>query len=232
MCNNLNFSLSRGKSGRSGFDEGHIMSEESGAEDTENNRLETIIDAEVMETVEIRTPRKNDLESGRKLSADDSARTTPERFAKEKASVGLDERILKVKAALWALGHAGTSSTGVEQLNHLGILEMIASMAQSCQHYTVRATAMYALSLIGTTRAGADSLVNFDWQCVRYKRGDHWPVVQPSPSCTVPSPVPVQRHHRSLSDGKPEVPEPVARRTRNRSESAATDIEARRYALP
>lgn len=93
------------KSSRSGFEDSHVMSEESGAEDTsEPNRLETIIDAEVMETVEIRTPRKNEpfAEIGRKSSLDDSQRTTPERFSREDAasrdkySMGLDERILKV----------------------------------------------------------------------------------------------------------------------------------------
>lgn len=91
---------------------------------------------------------------------------------------------------------------------------------------------MYALSLIATTRVGADALSTFDWPCVRHRRGDHWPVVPPTNRYPAPSPIPIQRHHRSLSDGKPELPEPVARRTRNRSESAATDLEARRYALP
>ncbi|KOC64221.1 Rapamycin-insensitive companion of mTOR [Habropoda laboriosa] len=144
----------------------------------------------------------------------------------------LNKRILKMKSALWVLGHAGTSAAGVEQLNHLGIIELIASIAETCSYYVVRATAMYALSLIGTTRAGADALSSFEWPCVRHRRGDHWPVVSPTSRYPAPSPIPIQRHHRSLSDGKPELPEPVARRTRNRSESAATDLEARRYALP
>ncbi|XP_043271902.1 rapamycin-insensitive companion of mTOR isoform X2 [Venturia canescens] len=224
------------RNARSTFDEGHVMSEGSGAEDntSEPNRLETIIDAEIMETIEIRTPKKTEsmIEIPRKFSIDDSQRVTPEIFIRDKQSGGLEDRILKVKAALWALGHAGTSSSGVEQLNHLGVIEMITSIAETCQYYTVRATALYTLSLIGTTRAGADSLVNFDWLCVRYKRGDQWPVVKPTNPYPPPSPLPVQRHHRSLSDGKPEIPEPIARRTRNRSESAATDIEAKRYALP
>lgn len=150
-----------------------------------------------------------------------------------------------MKSALWSLGHAGTSALGVEQLNTLGIIELMTSMAESCPHYSVRAIAMYALSLVSTSRAGADVLMCYNWLCVRYKRGAYWPVVQLSPTRgsslssssqpqqSSPSPVAVQRHHRSLSDGKPELPpELVLRRQRNRSESAATDIEPKRYVLP
>lgn len=156
-----------------------------------------------------------------------------------------------MKSALWALGHAGTSSLGIEQLGQLGVIELLTTTAESCPHYTVRAVAMYALSLLGTTRAGADALMALNWPCVRYRRDQHWPVVlrpttasstlldsrlSPSPPSSTQQ---QQRHQRSLSDGKPEplLPEPTAankpRRQRNRSESAATEPEvSRRYALP
>lgn len=214
-----------------------IMLEESSTDETiECSRLETIPDSEI---VELRTDGSL-IDIRRKTSADNSRHTTPERSwrieATESArddyqSIGPNGGILKVKSALWALGHAGTSVAGVGQLCQLGIIEIIISMAETCPYYSVRATAMYALSLIGTTRPGADALTNFDWPCVRHQRGDNWPVVPPTTRYPMPSPVPVQRHHRSLSDGKPELPEPIVRRTRNRSESAATDLETRRYVL-
>lgn len=220
-------------------DEGSLaLTDASSGEAIEcSSRLETIPDSEMIES---RTDGSL-IESRRKTSMDDSRHTTPERswrietieaLRDEQHSVGPNGGILKVKSALWALGHAGTSVAGVEHLMHLGIIEMITSMAETCPYYSVRATAMYALSLIGTTRAGADALTNFDWPCVRHRRGDNWPVVPPTTRYPVPSPVPVQRHHRSLSDGKPELQEPIARRTRNRSESAATDLEPRRFVLP
>ncbi|XP_011330376.1 rapamycin-insensitive companion of mTOR isoform X2 [Ooceraea biroi] len=229
-------------------EDAYVASEESGTEGEaveQYSRLETILDAEIIEG-EIRGDAPCQLraeslmEIRRKTSVDDSRHTTPERswrmetadLSRDDYSMGPNGGILKVKSALWALGHAGTSVAGVEHLNHLGIIEMITSMAETCPYYSVRATAMYALNLIATTRAGADALINFNWPCVRHRRGDNWPVVPPSARYPVPSPVPVQRHHRSLSDGKPELPEPIARRTRNRSESAATDLEARRYVLP
>nr|XP_033338467.1 rapamycin-insensitive companion of mTOR isoform X1 [Megalopta genalis]XP_033338468.1 rapamycin-insensitive companion of mTOR isoform X1 [Megalopta genalis] len=218
-----------------------VMSEESSTDETvESNRLETIMDSEVAETTDVCSPQKVDpvVEVRRKTSLDDSRRNATERSwrletkSRDEQNVSLNKKILRVKSALWVLGHVGTSVAGVEQLNHLGTIELITSIAETCLYYAIRATAMYALSLIGTTRAGADALSSFDWPCVRHRRGDHWPVVPPTSKYPAPSPIPIQRHHRSLSDGKPELPEPVARRTRNRSESAATDLEARRFALP
>lgn len=126
---------------------------------------------------------------------------------------------------------------GVEQLIRLGILELITSIAETCPYYSVQAIAIYALSLVSTSRVGADALTSYGWWSLRYKRGDHWPVVQPGPSCSEQgsqsssSPVSVQRHHRSLSDGKPEHArdsELVNKRQRNRSESAVTDVEVRK----
>lgn len=230
------------------LEDGHLLSTESSTDDTlETSRLETIIDSEDIEALEIpwRTsspckPWKTEslVEIRRKSSLNDSRRTTPEKNwkldteAREDRGTDINSRILKVKSALWTLGHTGTSIVGVELLNNLGIIGVMASMAETCPYYSVRATAMYALSLIATTRSGADILSTYDWPCVRHKRGEQWPVVPPQSPYPMPSPVPVQRHHRSLSDGKPELSDPVVRRSRNRSESAATDLEARRYPFP
>ncbi|XP_012265528.2 rapamycin-insensitive companion of mTOR [Athalia rosae] len=227
------------------IEDGYLLSEESGTDNIpESSRLETIIDYEDTEGVEVTwrnsspyKPWKTEslVEFRRKSSFDDSRRMTPEKWwrldieSREDRSADIDNRILKVKSALWALGHVGTSMVGVELLNNLEIIGVMASMAESCPHYSVRATAMYALSLIATTRFGADTLASYDWPCVKHKRGDQWPVVPPRNPYPLPSPVPMQKHHRSLSDGKAELPDPIIRRSRNRSESAATDLEARRY---
>ena len=237
----LEQTLKNMKGSRSILEDSYLVSEESGTDEApESNRLETIIDSEVMESSETHTPQKADslVEIRRKLSLDESRRTTPERCLKgepeirDDNSTNFEGRLLKVKAALWLLGHAGTSVEGVTQLKHLGIIEILTSMAETCPYYAVRATAMYSLSLISTTRAGADVLMTLNWPCVRYRRGEYWPVVPPTKPYPNPSPLPVQRHHRSLSDGKPEFPEPVMRRSRNRSESAAADLEAKRFILP
>lgn len=207
-------------------DDSYVMSEESGNEEittTESNRLETIIDSEIMETNKLTT------------SINHSPCTMSEKsfWKDEEATVGIktiEVRILHVKAALWSLGHVGTSAAGVDMLNHHGIIYLMTNIAETCEHYSVRATAMYAMSLISTTKNGADALTIYDWPCVRYKRGDYWPVIVPTNPYPVSSScLPIQKHHRSLSDGKPDLPEPSARRARNRSESAATDYETKLF---
>ena len=113
------------------------------------------------------------------------------------------------------------------------------AMAESCPHYSVRATAMYALSLVGSCRVGAEILKNYGWPCVSHCRSEQWPVTLNSAgSLSInrsPSPISMQRHQRSMSDGKPELPESIAvlRRQRNRSESAAADLEPpQKYPMP
>ncbi|XP_046617804.1 rapamycin-insensitive companion of mTOR [Neodiprion virginianus] len=246
-CGNMKLDLDskNNKGNRLILDDGHILSTESGTDDTlESSRLETIIDSEDVEQIDLpwRTSSlckswkaESLVEFRRKSSYDESLRSTPEQSWKgdtetrDDPSADIDSRIMKVKSALWSLGHAGTSVMGVQLLNNLGIIGVIVSMAESCPYYSVRATAMYTLSLIAITHSGADILLTYNWPCVRHKRGEQWPIVPPRSPYPMPSPLPVHRHHRSLSDGKPELPEPVVHRSRNRSESAATDLEARRY---
>lgn len=69
--------------------------------EAESSRLETIVDSEVVEKLEIRTPQKSEpmIEIRRKLSQDDSRRTTPERSwrgeldSKEEHAQGLEGEI-------------------------------------------------------------------------------------------------------------------------------------------
>lgn len=198
-------------------------------------RLETIIDSEIMDCSSKRPEPL--VEFRRRVSNDECRWTTPEHNWKmdnfwEETGSNFEANMLKVKASLWLLGHAGTSTLGVEQLNNLGIIETIVFLAEKCPYYPVRATAVYVLNLIATTRHGADILTSLDWPCIRRKRGDQWQVIPPASNpFPTPSPTPIQRHHRSLSDGKTEFPESIIRRTRNRSESAATDFESRRCIL-
>lgn len=52
-------------------------------------------------------------------------------------------------------------------------------MAKHCDIYSVRATALSVLGLIGSTNAGANILYKLDWFCVRHDRNTMWPVCQP-----------------------------------------------------
>ncbi|GAB0093446.1 rapamycin-insensitive companion of mTOR [Sergentomyia squamirostris] len=88
---------------------------------------------------------------------------------------------LTLKSALWALGHVSTSAEGVEYLNDpiSRVYEKIIILAKHCEVYSVRATALNVLGLIGSTNAGANILFKLDWMCVRHDRNTIWPVCEP-----------------------------------------------------
>lgn len=69
-----------------------------------------------------------------------------------------EQEILELKAALWAVGHIGTSVSGVEWLANEGIIQCVTTIAQGCPVYSLRATAFYSIGLLATTVAGSDLL--------------------------------------------------------------------------
>lgn len=71
--------------------------------------------------------------------------------------------ILSLKSTLWALGHMSTSTEGVELLSNQAsrVYEKIISLAKHCEVYSIRATALHVLSLVGSTKAGANLLFKY-----------------------------------------------------------------------
>lgn len=69
-----------------------------------------------------------------------------------------DQEILELKAALWAVGHISTSTSGLDWMANEGVLHSLTMIAQSCPVYSIRATAFYSIGLVATTAAGADLL--------------------------------------------------------------------------
>ncbi|XP_050533366.1 rapamycin-insensitive companion of mTOR [Daktulosphaira vitifoliae] len=70
---------------------------------------------------------------------------------------------LHLKAALWAIGHFGSVSQGACYLASNGVIQSICKIATSYQIYSVRATALYALSLISANKSGAKHLRAIGW---------------------------------------------------------------------
>lgn len=70
---------------------------------------------------------------------------------------------LNLKAALWAVGHFGSVSQGACYLANNGVIQTICKTAVSYPVYSIRATALYALALISSNRAGATHLKNAGW---------------------------------------------------------------------
>lgn len=70
---------------------------------------------------------------------------------------------LTLKSAMWALGHMSTSKEGVELLNDPAchVYEKIIYLAKHCEVYSIRATALQVLGLVGCTMTGANVLFKF-----------------------------------------------------------------------
>lgn len=85
---------------------------------------------------------------------------------------------LQLKAALWAVGHIGTSDEGVTLLQQAEILGRVVHLAEQCVEYAVRATAFFCLGLLSTTATGADFLNQLGWLSVRHDRHDQWPIIE------------------------------------------------------
>lgn len=70
---------------------------------------------------------------------------------------------IRLKAAIWSIAHVSTSANGLKYLmapsKH--IFERIIDIVKYCDVYSIRATALHALSLIGSTKDGANLLMKF-----------------------------------------------------------------------
>ncbi|CAG9817290.1 unnamed protein product [Phaedon cochleariae] len=96
----------------------------------------------------------------------------------KKARCNTDDHILELKASVWSVGHVGSSRRGYDYLAAFGIPDRIIALATKATVYSIRATAFYALGLLGATSAGADDLGRRGWLCTRHDRHDNWPVIR------------------------------------------------------
>ncbi|CAN9504696.1 unnamed protein product [Ophioblennius macclurei] len=113
--------------------------------------------------------------------------------------------IKELKAALWALGHVGSSNWGVKLLQEDGLIPDLVSLAHHCEVLSVRGTCLYVLGLISKTWQGCDTLKHHGWDAVRHSLNVLWPVVpeelEPAPKpCNLPPSAP-STGHSSGPDG-------------------------------
>jgi len=76
------------------------------------------------------------------------------------------EDIVKVKAALWALGHIGSKPLGVKFVEDTKTMSSIIAVAESSSVISLRGTAFYILGLISKTQPGQEVLSDFGWESV------------------------------------------------------------------
>lgn len=73
---------------------------------------------------------------------------------------------VRLKAAIWAIAHVSTSAQGLKYFATKRVFEHIIYTAKYCEVYSIRATALHALGLIGSTKEGSSVLLKFG-KCVR-----------------------------------------------------------------
>ncbi|KAJ8305360.1 hypothetical protein KUTeg_015905 [Tegillarca granosa] len=89
-----------------------------------------------------------------------------------------DQDVLMLKTALWAVGHIGSSSWGVNWLDEEKLLPEIVRLAEECGVFSIRGTSFYVLGLIASTREGAEYLTQLGWESCWNTREERWPVIE------------------------------------------------------
>ncbi|KAK3755311.1 hypothetical protein QZH41_014619, partial [Actinostola sp. cb2023] len=88
------------------------------------------------------------------------------------------ENVQEIKAALWALGHCGSSNWGITLLMEEDIIPDIVGMAEESENFAMRGTCYYVLGLIAKTRQGTEILNDLQWISIRHIGTEEWPVVE------------------------------------------------------
>ncbi|KAL8596171.1 hypothetical protein ACOMHN_021211 [Nucella lapillus] len=88
-----------------------------------------------------------------------------------------DADILRLKEALWAVGHVASSAYGVSLLEEESIVPELIRLAEECGVFSVRGTAFYVLGLVACTRRGTEVLAEYGWESKCHTRRESWPVL-------------------------------------------------------
>ncbi|KAH9517973.1 hypothetical protein DERF_008579 [Dermatophagoides farinae] len=88
--------------------------------------------------------------------------------------------ILRMKAALWAIGHIGSTDIGLDYLIRCdgNILKSITMLVERSTLLSLRATGFYIICLFGSTLFGAKQLSRFGWSAIQHSHHDCFPIDQ------------------------------------------------------
>lgn len=94
-----------------------------------------------------------------------------------KEDLSTELKRVEVKAALWAVGHVGSTRLGWRLIDESHIISDVVRIASECAVLSIRGTAFYTLCLLSMTEAGISQLRDHGWQGLRHRRGEIWPLV-------------------------------------------------------
>ncbi|KAI9208047.1 Rapamycin-insensitive companion of mTOR, N-term-domain-containing protein [Polychytrium aggregatum] len=74
--------------------------------------------------------------------------------------------LIRLKAALWAVGNIGSTKYGLELLQEAQIIQHITKIAEESPILSLKGTAYFVIGLISKTANGAESLLHCQWETV------------------------------------------------------------------
>jgi len=77
--------------------------------------------------------------------------------------VNSNTTLIKKRAALWALGQIGSSSSGIEFIKKEDVVKEIVRIAEMSEYLSLRGTAVYSLGLLSKTEEGKGILKEQGW---------------------------------------------------------------------
>ncbi|PAA55442.1 hypothetical protein BOX15_Mlig003764g1 [Macrostomum lignano] len=92
-----------------------------------------------------------------------------------------EAEIIAAKAAVWSLGHIGSTSWGLPLLEQERVAPALAMLAEQCPVLSVRGACFWSLCLVAATERGCDLLADLGWEALRSNRSQLYPVVLPRP---------------------------------------------------
>jgi len=84
--------------------------------------------------------------------------------AYSKKNIISTNKILKLKAVLWAVGHIGSTKNGVSFLIEDGIINTIIKLAENSTILSIKGTCFFVLGLIANTSKGCIILKEYGWE--------------------------------------------------------------------
>ena len=85
--------------------------------------------------------------------------------------------VIRLKAALWAVGHVGATQLGFQLVTEGEVIPKIVQMAGQSPILSVRGTCFNVLCLLATTVEGSEFLEEFGWESIRHSHHEKFCLV-------------------------------------------------------
>lgn len=88
--------------------------------------------------------------------------------------------ILRMKSALWSIGHIASSESGIDYIINYepSLIHVITLLIERSLVLSIRATCFHVICLIASTYKGANTLSHYGWTAIQHSHLDSFPIDQ------------------------------------------------------